>query len=171
MLLTISRMFHMYSLRMMRFLSERRILKPFRQGLLDSAGKEVFNYRLSRARHIVENAFGILASRFRIFQTSINLEPWNVEKVVMGACALHNFLIQYQSSTYAPPNYIYQENSNDGSIISTGVDSSQSNMIPLHRRAGNICTDAKTVRNDFHFNYFMNEGKIPWQDKHILKNK
>ncbi|XP_045121644.1 uncharacterized protein LOC123510495 [Portunus trituberculatus] len=98
------------------------ILKPFRQGLLDSAKKEVFNCRLSRARHIVENVFGILASRFRIFQSPINLEPENIEKVVMGTCALHNLLIEQQSNTYAPVNLMYQENNYDGSVISSGCD-------------------------------------------------
>lgn len=146
------------------------ILKPFRQGLLDSAKKEVFNYRLSRARHIVENVFGILASRFRIFQSPINLEPENIEKVVMGTCALHNFLIEQQSSTYAPVNLMYQENNYDGSVISSGCDSSHSNMIPLNRSSGNISNDAKEVREQF-MNYFMNDDKVPWQNNHILKNK
>lgn len=147
------------------------ILKPFRQGLLDSAEKEVFNYRLSRARHIVENVFGILASRFRIFQTPINLEPENVEKIVMATCALHNFLIEHQSSTYAPANCMYQENTHDGSVISIGCDSSQSNMIPLNRRnRGNICNDAKQIRENF-MNYFMKDGQVSWQKNHILRNK
>lgn len=42
------------------------LLKPFPENHLTMKQK-VFNYRLSRARRIVENAFGIMASRFRIF--------------------------------------------------------------------------------------------------------
>ena len=69
------------------------IMKPFRQAQLDSACKEIYNYRVSRARHVVENGFGILASRFCVFHTQINLEPENIVKVVKATCALHNFLI------------------------------------------------------------------------------
>lgn len=136
------------------------ILKPFTQGLLDSAKNEVFNYRLSRARPIVENVFGILASRFRIFQSPINLESENIEKVVMGTCALHNFLIEQKSSTYAPVNLLYQENNYDGSFISSSYNSSQSNIIPLNRRSGNISNDTKEVRKQFMIN-FMNDDKVP----------
>lgn len=115
------------------------IMKPYRQASLDSAKKEVFNYRISRARHIVENVFGILASRFRIFHTAINVDPQKVEKIVMAACALHNFLIDRQPHTYAPSNCLYQESMLDGSIQSLGCDSTQSHIISLElRHRGNI---------------------------------
>lgn len=40
----------------------------------------------------MENAFGILAARWGIYNTTINLEPINVENAVKATCVLHNFL-------------------------------------------------------------------------------
>nr|CAI5839350.1 unnamed protein product [Callosobruchus analis] len=124
------------------------MLKPFRQTDLNSRERKIFNYRLSRARRIVENAFGILASRFRIYHTAINVQPENIEKIVMATCVLHNFLIEHTPSSYAPRDCY-------------------SNMENLRRRhQGNIMSDAKNVRIEFS-NYFVNEGKVPWQDYFI----
>jgi hypothetical protein len=53
-------------------------MKPFSHRTLAYEEKN-FNYRLSRARRVVKNAFGILSSRFRIFHTAINLRPDKVE--------------------------------------------------------------------------------------------
>lgn len=71
------------------------MIKPFRQADLTSQERKILNYRLSRTRRTVENAFRIMASRFRIFYTHINLEPENIDKVVKACCVLHNFLIEH----------------------------------------------------------------------------
>ncbi|KAJ4934991.1 hypothetical protein JOQ06_007770 [Pogonophryne albipinna] len=55
--------------------------------------KRIFNDRLSRARMVMENAFGIPASRWRIFHRRINLHPESVDKLVVAGCILHNFLL------------------------------------------------------------------------------
>lgn len=52
--------------------------------------KRIFNYRLSRARRIVENVFGIMSVVFRVFRKAIPLRPVNAELVVM-ACVYLNF--------------------------------------------------------------------------------
>ena len=46
------------------------LMKPYSKRLL-TITERVFNYRLSRARRIVENAFGILASRFQVLLTTM----------------------------------------------------------------------------------------------------
>lgn len=52
--------------------------------------KQIFNYRLSRARRVSENAFGHLVQKFRIYFRSINLLPENGDNVVLTTCILHN---------------------------------------------------------------------------------
>ena len=67
------------------------MLRPYPGKYLDDQ-KCIFNYRLSRARRIIENAFGILATKFRIFRRPIIAEAEKVTKITKAACALHNFL-------------------------------------------------------------------------------
>ena len=77
------------------------MIKPYPQQNL-TADKRVYNYRHNRARRISENLFGILANRWRIFFTTINLEPKHVENIVLSALALHNMLIK--NPAYRPGN-------------------------------------------------------------------
>ena len=53
--------------------------------------QRIFNYRLSRARRIVENAFGIMASRFRVFRRPLLVKTETVDLIVLACTALHNF--------------------------------------------------------------------------------
>ena len=60
------------------------IMKPFSYRSLEHSVK-IFNYRLSRARRVVENAFGILANRFRVFLTTISLDPVHIDYIILAA--------------------------------------------------------------------------------------
>lgn len=57
-----------------------------------SHDERIFNYRLSRGRRVVENAFGILANRFRVLLTQIYLSVESVQNITLACCALHNFI-------------------------------------------------------------------------------
>ena len=70
---------------------QENMMKPFSHKDMIHQHR-IFNYRLSRARRVVENAFGILSNRFCVFFTKIALEPAKVTEIVLATCALHNML-------------------------------------------------------------------------------
>ena len=56
--------------------------------------QRIFNKRLSKARQMVEFAFGHLAARLQVFGKAIRLpKPAKVEQITVTAVLLHNFLI------------------------------------------------------------------------------
>ncbi|XP_064117677.1 uncharacterized protein LOC135223102 [Macrobrachium nipponense] len=54
----------------------------------------IYNYRLSRARRMVENVFRILANRFQVFHTAISLKLDHVKTLLLAARDLHNIIIR-----------------------------------------------------------------------------
>lgn len=73
-----------------------QMMRPF-PGRTLTNDRRIFNYRLSRARRCIENAFGILVNRFRIFRRSINAHPKCVEQIVLG-----NKFLNYIDSDCVP---------------------------------------------------------------------
>ncbi|KAG5873935.1 hypothetical protein JTB14_014535 [Gonioctena quinquepunctata] len=61
-----------------------KLIKPYPFKNI-SRQQRIFNYRLSRVHRVVEHAFGILANRFRVLLTTMNLHP---EKVQNYTCLL-----------------------------------------------------------------------------------
>lgn len=148
------------------FALKEYLMKPYGGQLLDNE-KKVFNYRLSRARRIVENAFGILVSRFRIFEKPIPLLPETIDKVICAACALHNFLRSKSTATYMPRESVDYEDFDLGAIIE-GSWRKESNGLQSVAKVGSHQQSKKAKeKRDAYKEYFSNNGAVEWQDQMI----
>ena len=92
------------------------LLKPF-PGTQLTLKQNNFNYRLSQARRIVENPFGILAARFRVFEKPMPYNPKKVVSIVKACCALHNWLRQTKLQNTQFEYTVDKENVNEGTVI------------------------------------------------------
>jgi hypothetical protein len=140
-------------------------LKPYPQRELSDHDKRIYNYRVCRARRIVENAFGILAARFQIFHSAINFQSVeDISFVVLACCTLHNYLCKSRRD-YITPGDSDTENHITGTIqegLSPGGI-----LEPIQvTRTGNSSNNAKKVREDF-VKYFNTSGVVPWQERMI----
>lgn len=92
----------------------RPYAKPRNRRLTDK--ERIFNYRLSRGRRVVENAFGICASRWRIFRRPIIATQETTDEVVKAGTVLHNYLRKRMPSRYNPSSMADRE-TEDGQLI------------------------------------------------------
>ncbi len=65
---------------------------PPRIGPMDEPEK-IFNYLLSCACRVVENAFGILAQRFRLYHRKLSMTHEHTKQIVQATTVLHNFIM------------------------------------------------------------------------------
>jgi hypothetical protein len=83
-----------------------------------SLQKQIFNYRLSRARRVIENRFDTLVARWRILRTTIKTDLSTID-VVKACVCLHNYCKimeekQTVASTYCPPGFVDTEDRENG---------------------------------------------------------
>ena len=81
------------------------LMKPF-PGKNLTHEQDVFNYRLSRARRTIENAFGVLSARWRIFRRPIRANVDTVQHIIKATIALHNYLLLTENACYIPSGFV-----------------------------------------------------------------
>lgn len=137
------------------------LLKPFSaRGLTKKA--RIFNYRLSRSRMCIENAFGVLASKFRIFRREIEMLPAGAEKVVLAAAALHNMLRRECGKTYMPTRILDHE-IEDGARV-PGRWRSEVQLDDIERsRTRNASEEAKALRELLGDYFISRSGEMTGQ--------
>lgn len=132
------------------FALSKNLMKPYaRVGLTDE--QKVFNYRLSRARHIVEATFGRMCKRFRVLMQAINLCPEKASLIALTCCYLHNFLSLRNDNL----------DELDDPISEGGLFPLQP-MLPR-----NPAVIAKQIRDEF-CHHFSNAGSRYWQAQCVL---
>lgn len=147
------------------------MMKPFDKTLKEE--EVIFNYRLSRARRVVENAFGILSARFRILRRSILGSETLAQNIVLACTALHNLHLIREDSipprqrVYLPPGYADVYRSNGKLKKGRWRDEVKSKERSVFRRLATqesssvISDSAHEVRENL-LEYFV-ASPLPWQ--------
>nr|XP_022907220.1 protein ANTAGONIST OF LIKE HETEROCHROMATIN PROTEIN 1-like [Onthophagus taurus] len=134
-------------------LSENLMRPYIRRYVTGNYAHQVFNARLSRARQTVDCAFGILASRFRVFRRPFESKIDTLTDVVKAACVLYNYLRSSVQIT----------NDNVDDIVRL-----PNNQL-LSVRASNVRNTSKTFRVREQFTeYFNNWGAVPRQHQTLM---
>lgn len=160
------------------FQMSTNVMRPYPGRFLDEQ-KRIFNYRLSRARRTIENTFGILSARWRIFQRSIHAGPEVVDKFVIAAMCLHNFLKTLndkktpQQQQYCPPQFTDRETSEGNIIEGEWRLQSQSDFIrPIGNCGAHRATRDAYIMRHILSSYFMTPaGEVPWQYEYIHRGQ
>ena len=140
------------------FPMKRYLLKPFNNRGM-SPSERIFNYRLSRCRRCVENAFGVMSNRFRIYHHAMQLSPSRVEDFVLATCALHNYLVTKRIESQARDNDSEKSSQEDFDNYRKDI-MHVSRTVGMHYNAG-----VKGIR-DILATYFVGAGQVYWQWKH-----
>lgn len=126
------------------------IMKPYPRGRNLSVKERVYNYRICRARRVIENAFGIMSSIFRILRRTMEISVINTEVIVKACCVIHNYLrekkINYVNVNANPSTDIFVDLQHEGSNFSSN--------------------SAREIREEL-ANYFCNKGELTYQWQNI----
>lgn len=123
-------------------------LRPYPRTNLNQQ-RRVFNYRLSRARRLVECTFGILSNKWRVFHTSMTIPPDFAVLVTKTACVLHNFVRARDGYNFEDSLTHYFEDN------------------PFRCPQHSSTNQGRNIRERFTEYFVSQAGEIPWQYRRI----
>lgn len=131
------------------------LMRPYpRSGRRLSESERIFNYRLSRSRNTVENAFGILASVWRIYQKPLECRIDLAEKIILATIVLHNYIRETPAQ-------------NNPAVANEEIPASPLEPLHVAAVATNATREAIRVRNLFTNFFLSNEGRVEWQERMV----
>ena len=129
--------------------------------------KRIFNYRLSRARRTVENALGIMSSRFGVFRRAMAVTPSTADEVVKACTVLHNMLRNH--SAYCDDTI--GDHEDEHRTLHDGTwrhEESAAAFAPLHRSGRFHARRAVETGERFTAYFSSSSGSVPWKQNLFL---
>ena len=119
----------------------------------------IFNYRLSRARPVSENAFGVMSNRFRCLLGNMQLDLDVATDVVLSCCVLHNFLHRQCGKGYIPD-----------ALPTNALEAPTAacKLVPIYPALGRKPPNVAKQMRETLADYFMGLGAVSWL--HIMFN-
>ena len=147
-------------------------MRPF-PGAGATEEEKIYNYRHSRACRCIENAFGILSQRWRIFLKPSKASVKNVENYTLACLALHNYLRLTENAHYITTGFADSEDS-DGNIVPgdwrKDVQSGNSALEEIASLSGSRAKkSALDTRNALKDYLNSEEGSVPWQVGYVRR--
>lgn len=145
----------------------KRIMKPYtpsRQKPL-TIEEKTFNYRLSRARRCVENAFGILSRKWLCLSQPLRQHPKRASKIVLACCVLHNVLIG--NTIYCPVSFADHIDGSGNLVEGEWRSNCMHQLTPLQSISGRVANRPKEIRDSLKDYVNSEMGSVPWQNQLI----
>nr|CAH0110752.1 unnamed protein product [Daphnia galeata] len=126
----------------------RNLMRPF-------AGRKT-GLLLSRARRVIENAFGLLVARWRIFKTEIQAQPEQVDWYAKACCVLHN--------------YLQTDNEFETEEMEALEDELDSVVNFFRSQEGSEKSNEGAKIRDILKSYFLIHDSLSWQHDHVTND-
>lgn len=150
----------------------QNIIRPYPGNNLGKR-KNIFNYRLSRARRTIESAFGILSQRWQILRRPIVASIDTCELIIQSTVVLHNYLlndemkINNSERRYCPTGFADFVDKTGTVQLGTWREEGKS-LKSVARVPSNNPTNVAKQQRDTLADFFSSPaGFVPWQDDYI----